>query len=285
MSGALALTHPARPLYNKTMSKQRIELLAPAGGVTQLIAAVENGADAVYLGGRLFNARMNAGNFDDETMQQAIDYAHQHGVAVHVTLNTLLREEELPEALKYAAFLYAAGVDALIIQDLGLAKLIHQFLVIHVFAEGLDIRVDTGGVEDTQLRDIADLGRGGSRYKGNIAVLHALHKLKVCTQCRICVDLNLHFSAAQLADIIRESLGKDISDGFAGTAGGQGPGECLLIFSAAHGTVDDGANYDRDSDQLPDSFSTHNLSYLHAAFLIGQITAFSSILYPTPGSG
>ena len=105
------------------MSKQRIELLAPAGGVTQLIAAVENGADAVYLGGRLFNARMNAGNFDDETMQQAIDYAHQHGVAVHVTLNTLLREEELPEALKYAAFLYAAGVDALIIQDLHLLEL------------------------------------------------------------------------------------------------------------------------------------------------------------------
>ena len=142
------MTHPARPLYNKTMSKQRIELLAPAGGVTQLIAAVENGADAVYLGGRLFNARMNAGNFDDETMQQAIDYAHQHGVAVHVTLNTLLREEELPEALKYAAFLYAAGVDALIIQDLGLAKLIHQFmpdLPLHFSTQGTTY--DLRGVE------------------------------------------------------------------------------------------------------------------------------------------
>lgn len=107
----------------------KIELLVPAGGPEQLIAAVENGADAVYLGGRLFNARMNAGNFDDETMQKAVDFAHKRGVQVHVTMNILLGDEEIPEALKYAAFLYEAGVDALIVADLGLGKRIRETML------------------------------------------------------------------------------------------------------------------------------------------------------------
>ncbi|MBQ1471051.1 MAG: U32 family peptidase, partial [Eubacterium sp.] len=130
------------------MSKKRIELLAPAGGIQQLIAAVENGADAVYLGGRMFNARMKASNFDDDAMQQAIDYAHLHGVDVHVTLNTLLRDDELPEALEYASFLYQAGVDALIVQDLGLAHLLSQFmpeLPLHFSTQGTTY--DLRGVE------------------------------------------------------------------------------------------------------------------------------------------
>ena len=100
--------------------KNKPELLAPAGDAEAFIAAVENGADAVYVGGRAFNARMNAGNFDDVTMQQALDYAHKRGVKVFVTVNTLLRDEELDEAMDYVRFLYQAGADALIIQDLGL---------------------------------------------------------------------------------------------------------------------------------------------------------------------
>lgn len=109
-------------------SKNIVELLVPAGGEKQFIAAVENGADAVYLGGRLFNARMNAGNFDDEKMQQAIDYAHKRGVKVFVTMNTLMRDDELEEALAYAKFLYEAGADALIIQDLGFGDLVGRAL-------------------------------------------------------------------------------------------------------------------------------------------------------------
>ncbi|MDY2959955.1 MAG: U32 family peptidase [Hornefia sp.] len=106
--------------------KKRIELLAPAGGIEQLISAVENGADAVYLGGRVFNARMKAGNFDDNTLVKAVDFAHKRGVEVHVTMNILLSDDELGEALDYAGFLYGAGVDAVIVQDLGLASLIHK---------------------------------------------------------------------------------------------------------------------------------------------------------------
>ena len=130
------------------MSKKRIELLAPAGGMEQLIAAVENGADAVYLGGHLFNARMNAGNFGETEMKDAVAYAHQRGVQIHVTMNTLLTSEELPEALDYAAFLYEAGVDALIVQDLGLARLIHEFmpdLPLHLSTQGTVY--DLAGVE------------------------------------------------------------------------------------------------------------------------------------------
>ena len=100
--------------------RRKPELLVPAGSMEPLIAAVENGADAVYVGGRLFNARMNAGNFDDERMLQALDYAHARGVKVFVTMNTLIFDEEMEEAVEYAGFLYRAGVDALIVQDLGL---------------------------------------------------------------------------------------------------------------------------------------------------------------------
>ncbi len=104
------------------------ELLAPAGGMEQLKAAVENGADAVYMGGKRFNARINADNFDTEEMKEAIDYAHLRGVRLYVTMNTLLKDGELSEALEYAAALYSAGADALILQDLGFAALVREHI-------------------------------------------------------------------------------------------------------------------------------------------------------------
>lgn len=110
------------------MKKREIELLAPAGSVSALISAVQNGADAVYIGGKIFNARMNANNFDDKTMTAAIDYAHLRGVKVFVTMNTLIKDEELIEALRYAKFIYEAGGDALIIQDLGFGSLVRDML-------------------------------------------------------------------------------------------------------------------------------------------------------------
>lgn len=102
------------------------ELLMPAGGTAQFIAAVENGADAVYVGGNDYNARAGARNFDREELREAVDYAHKRGVQVHVTMNTLLRQEELEGALEYAAFLYELGIDALIVQDYGLAAMIRE---------------------------------------------------------------------------------------------------------------------------------------------------------------
>lgn len=101
----------------------KIELLAPAGSMESLIAAINNGADAIYLGGSKFSARAYASNFDNETMMNAVDYAHSYGVKVYVTMNTLLKQSELKEALKYVGYLYEIGVDALIIQDTGLINL------------------------------------------------------------------------------------------------------------------------------------------------------------------
>ncbi len=104
------------------------ELLAPAGSPEALEAAVAAGADAVYLGGSHFNARMNAHNFDAGELREAVTGAHRMGVRVYLTLNTLLWDRELPDATAAAYEAAAAGVDALIIADLGVAALIRRSL-------------------------------------------------------------------------------------------------------------------------------------------------------------
>ena len=104
------------------------ELLAPVGGKPHLTAAVNSGADAVYLGGMAFNARIFADNFSDEELPEAIRYAHLRGVKVYMTLNTLVRDDELARAFEYANYIYGIGADGLIVQDLGLARLIHKYL-------------------------------------------------------------------------------------------------------------------------------------------------------------
>ena len=104
-----------------------IELLAPAGSMESLYGAVNNGCNAVYIGGSKFSARAYASNFDNENMKKAVDYCHSYNVKVYVTMNTLLKENELNEAIRYVGYLYEIGVDALIVQDLGLVKLIQKF--------------------------------------------------------------------------------------------------------------------------------------------------------------
>lgn len=104
------------------------ELLAPAGDFECLVAAVAAGADAVYVGGRFFGARAYAKNFDAAELARAAAYCHVHGVKLYVTLNTLVEDGELSDALAFAEELYRINVDALIIADLGLLSLIHRRL-------------------------------------------------------------------------------------------------------------------------------------------------------------
>ena len=104
-----------------------IEILSPAGDMDALIAAVNNGADAVYLGLDIFNARIRAKNFTLETVDEAIRLCHAHGAKVYVTLNTQLYNKELKLMLDYVAKLYAKGVDALIVADFGVASLIKEY--------------------------------------------------------------------------------------------------------------------------------------------------------------
>ena len=108
--------------------QKKPELLSPAGSWEAMCAAVQNGADAVYLGGSRFSARAGAANFDDAAMERAVDYCHLRGVAVNVALNTLLKQQELAAAVDYAAYLYEIGVDALIVQDLGLSHMLRLSL-------------------------------------------------------------------------------------------------------------------------------------------------------------
>lgn len=104
------------------------ELLAPAGGWNSLVAAVQNGADAVYLGGKSFNARQGAENFDLEKLARAVEYAHVRGVKVYVTVNTLLADGELEEAASHLLYLHNIGADAVIVQDLGLVYFLRKYL-------------------------------------------------------------------------------------------------------------------------------------------------------------
>lgn len=106
----------------------KMELLSPAGSFECLLAAVSNGADAVYFGGGSFNARRYANNFVGEELVRAVDFCHEHGVHAYITLNTLLFDSEIAGALDFAAELYSIGVDAVLVQDLGLAKLIRREL-------------------------------------------------------------------------------------------------------------------------------------------------------------
>lgn len=96
------------------------ELLAPAGSMNSLMAAIEAGCDAVYLSGTLFGARKYATNFNNEELKDAIVYAHKYGVKVYVTVNTLIYESEIEEFINYVEFLYKINVDAIIMQDIGM---------------------------------------------------------------------------------------------------------------------------------------------------------------------
>ncbi|MBQ1505612.1 MAG: U32 family peptidase [Erysipelotrichales bacterium] len=98
------------------------ELLAPAGNMEALRAAIQNGADAVYLGGKQFGARAFSDNFSAEELKEALTYAHSYGARIYVTLNTVLSPDEFDDALNFAAFCSREGVDGILIQDLGLAE-------------------------------------------------------------------------------------------------------------------------------------------------------------------
>lgn len=106
--------------------QSKVELLAPVGSFEHLMAAVENGCDAVYLGGAAFNARQSAQNFSLEEIEEAIDYAHVRGVKVYITLNTLYKDSEIKQVLEFVKQVYMFGADALIVQDLGIASEIRK---------------------------------------------------------------------------------------------------------------------------------------------------------------
>ena len=103
-----------------------MELLSPAGDRASLIAAVQNGADAVYFGARGFNARRGADNFAGDGLREAVAYCHLRGVKVYITLNTMVRQDELPALEETIQEIYQSGADAFIVQDLGVAEAVRR---------------------------------------------------------------------------------------------------------------------------------------------------------------
>ena len=108
--------------FAKNNALKSVELLAPAKDFQSAVAAVDYGADAVYIGGAKFGARYAAGNSAGE-IARVVEYAHRYGVRVHATLNTLIYDDELEAAGRQARELIAAGVDALIVQDMALRRM------------------------------------------------------------------------------------------------------------------------------------------------------------------
>ena len=99
-----------------------VELLSPVGEWDSLVAAVQNGANAVYFGANEFNARMNSKNFDREELKNAIEYAKLRNVKTNLTLNILIKNDEFQKAMELVEYAYKCGIDAIIVQDLGLAR-------------------------------------------------------------------------------------------------------------------------------------------------------------------
>ena len=108
------------------MKRNKYELLAPAGDMAALKAAVSAGANAIYLGYDEFSARAKAKNFNKEELEEAIEYAHLRGVEIYVTFNILIADFEVKRAMKSVKMLYDIGVDALILQDIGIAAKIRE---------------------------------------------------------------------------------------------------------------------------------------------------------------
>lgn len=109
------------------MRNKDFELLAPAGSLEILKGVIESGADAVYVGGSLFGARAYANNFTEEELLEAIDFAHLRGVKVYLTVNTLIKNSEFSKLYDYLLPYYKRGLDAVIVQDLGVVKAIHEY--------------------------------------------------------------------------------------------------------------------------------------------------------------
>ena len=131
--------------------QEKIELLAPAGNFESLIAAVQSGANAVYFGADKFNARAGSKNFNEEELKKAIEYAKLRNVKTHLTLNILIKNEEFQAAMELVKYAYNCGIDAIIVQDLGLAnEIIKNYPDLEVHASTQMTIYNENGVKEVE---------------------------------------------------------------------------------------------------------------------------------------
>ncbi len=180
----------------------RAELLAPAGSYEGLRAAVQAGADAVYIGGQMFGARAYANNPDTDELLEAIDFTHLHGKKIYMTVNTLLKNRELEEQLyTYLAPYYEQGVDAVIVQDYGVLSFIRREfpgLPIHVSTQmavtgpkGAALMKEAGAsrivtARELSLQEIREyMRRQGWRLRA-LFTAHSVTPIPVCACSPVC---------------------------------------------------------------------------------------------------
>ena len=220
------------------LNRKSVELLSPAGTWDALVAGVESGADAVYLGGKHFNMRMHEGdfNFDDEMLKEAIAYAHAHDVRLYITLNNLISDEEIPALREYLAYLSEIKPDALLVQDFAVLELVHEM--------GINIPIHTSVMMNTHNE-------------------HAIEKLKEYGITRIVVGREMTLSELSLfrertgieveyfmhGDMCISESGQCIHSGVVfGQSGNRG--RCLKPCRWAYSLIDEktGEVLDKDSD-------------------------------------
>ena len=220
------------------LNRKSVELLAPAGTWDALVAGVESGADACYLGGKHFNMRMHEGdfNFDDEMLKKAIAYTHEHDVKLYITLNNLISDEEVPALREYLAYLNEIKPDALLVQDFAVLELVHEM--------GIDIPIHTSVMMNTHNE-------------------HAIEKLKEYGITRIVVGREMTLSELSLfrertgieveyfmhGDMCMSESGQCIHSGVVfGQSGNRG--RCLKPCRWAYSLIDEetGEVLDKDSD-------------------------------------
>jgi len=220
------------------LNRKSVELLAPAGTWDALVAGVESGADACYLGGKHFNMRMHEGdfNFDNEMLKKAIAYTHEHDVKLYITLNNLISDEEIPALREYLAYLNEIKPDALLVQDFAVLELVHEM--------GIDIPIHTSVMMNTHNE-------------------HAIEKLKEYGITRIVVGREMTLSELSLfrertgieveyfmhGDMCMSESGQCIHSGVIfGQSGNRG--RCLKPCRWAYSLIDEqtGEVLDKDSD-------------------------------------
>ena len=164
------------------------EILAPAGSMQALEAAVRAGADAVYLGASVFSARQAAQNFTDEELEHAVAYCHARGVQVHLALNTLIADQEMEDALALAQHACTIGIDAVIVQDLGLARLLRRY------APALPLHASTqmSIFSPDGIRELAEMGFSRVVLARELTRKELAPLIQTAQQCGIQTEVFVH---------------------------------------------------------------------------------------------
>ncbi len=208
---------------------KKAEILSPAGNMEMLVAAVRCGADAVYLGTHEFSARRNAENFSIEELEQAVKYCHIRGVRVYLTLNILIKETELESAFLLAKSAYNAGIDGIIIQDLGLARILRDKIPDLKLHSSTQMSVHS----PSSLPLLKELGFC------QVVAGREMSETELCGFCKMAGELGITVEAFVHGALCMSVSGQCLLSAFLGSrSGNRGlcAGPCRLPFKVKNGT-------------------------------------------------